>query len=114
MCTTPFVESAASRQSEGERLTCRALNFAGDVWPNITGRFNRDGRKNGPTYGIITKENLSTGPFYASDDVGRGCAGSEAVMAGDLMFDASRSSSFFGLSTTVQPPAIRLLPCIKL
>jgi hypothetical protein len=81
--------------------------------PNITGRFNRDGRQNGPTYGIITKENLSTGPFYASDDVGRGCAGSEAIMAGDLMFDASRSSSFFGLSTTVQPASLRLLPCIK-
>lgn len=28
-------------------------------------------------------------------------------------FDASKSNSIYGASTTVQPPAIRLLPCIK-
>lgn len=28
-------------------------------------------------------------------------------------FDASKSNSIYGSSTTVQPPAIRLLPCIK-
>ena len=30
-----------------------------------------------------------------------------------LEFDASRSSSIYGNSTTVQPPALTLLPCIK-
>ena len=28
-------------------------------------------------------------------------------------FDASKSNSIYGASTTVQPPALRLLPCIK-
>ena len=32
---------------------------------------------------------------------------------GQFSFDASRSSSIYGNSTTVQPPALTLLPCIK-
>lgn len=32
---------------------------------------------------------------------------------GQIGFDASRSSSIYGNSTTVQPPALNLLPCIK-
>lgn len=31
----------------------------------------------------------------------------------DFAFDASRSNSIYGSSTTVQPPALTLLPCIK-
>lgn len=31
----------------------------------------------------------------------------------DLYFDASRSSSIYGKSSTVQPPALCLLPCIR-
>lgn len=31
----------------------------------------------------------------------------------DLMFDASRSNNIYGASTTVQPPALCLLPCIR-
>lgn len=31
----------------------------------------------------------------------------------DIMFDASRSNSIYGASTTVQPPALCLLPCIR-
>lgn len=30
-----------------------------------------------------------------------------------LIFDASKSSSIYGSSTTVQPPALTILPCIK-
>lgn len=30
-----------------------------------------------------------------------------------LNLDASRSSTVYGRSTTVQPPSLRLLPCIK-
>ena len=81
--------------------------------PNIIGRFNRDGRPNGQTYGVIVQKNLSTGPFYATENVGRGIAGSESVMAGDLMFDASRANSIYD-ENVVQPASVRLLPCIKL
>lgn len=80
--------------------------------PNISGRFNRDGRPNGQTYGVIVQQNLSTGPFYATEDVGRGCAGSESVWAGDLMFDAHRANAVYGEST-VHPSSCRLLLCIK-
>ena len=31
----------------------------------------------------------------------------------DLMFAASRSNKIYGASTTVQPPALCLLPCIR-
>lgn len=31
-----------------------------------------------------------------------------------IMFDASRSNSIYGNSTTVTPPSVRLLPCMKL
>ena len=31
-----------------------------------------------------------------------------------VTFDASRSSSIYSSSSTVQPPAIRFLPCIKI
>ena len=80
--------------------------------PNIIGRFNRDGRAGGQTYGVVVQENNSTGPFYATENVGRGCAGSESVYAGDLMFDAGRANSLYG-ENSVQPKAIRLFPCIK-
>ena len=81
--------------------------------PNISGRFNRDGVAGGPVWGVITENNLSTGPFYASEIVGRGCAGSEGVMACDLMFDSSRANSLYE-GNTVQPQATRLLPCLKI
>ena len=61
---------------------------------------------------VIVQQNLSTGPFYATEDVGRGCAGSESVWAGDLMFDAHRANAVYGEST-VQPSSCRLFLCIK-
>ena len=81
--------------------------------PNISGRFNRDGTEGGLVWGIITEKNLSTGPFYASEVVGRGCAGSEGVMACDLLFDASRANSLYE-GNSVQPRSIRLMPCLKI
>ena len=80
--------------------------------PNISGRFNRDGKTNGQIYGIIVQQNRSTGPFYATKDVGLGCSASQSVMAGDLMFDAHRANAVYGEST-VHPSSCRLLLCIK-
>ena len=68
--------------------------------PNITGVFNRD-----ENYGIITSTNKSSGAFYyGGTNVGRGVTSSD-VQGGNLCFDASRSSSIYGRSTTVQPAA---------
>ena len=69
--------------------------------PNITGAF--DG-----TIGIVTVsgafnvDNLSTGNVFSGDPAYHG-----------LNFNASRSSSIYGKSTTVQPPALTCLICIK-
>lgn len=37
----------------------------------------------------------------------------EGPVKRDLLFDASRSNSIYGKSSTVQPPALCLLPCIR-
>lgn len=61
--------------------------------PNITGGFNK------------TKWDSANGAFYF---VGSGGTNSNAASGGSgsyVGFDASRSNSIYGKSTTVQPPA---------
>ena len=69
--------------------------------PNISGRlsaYNCDASK-------------FSGPFqYVGREGGVSSAWHDAPYAN---FDASRSSSKFGSSSTVQPESIRLIPCIK-
>lgn len=74
--------------------------------PNITGEF-----RNAGTYGV-TDATSSTGAFYAKDKLANGLSGND----GDeysLGFDASKSSSIYGNSTTVQPPALTMRFYIK-
>lgn len=68
--------------------------------PNITGTFgSTDGYRN-PGY------NTMTGVFYASSSAyGRDADGGGANRTAVLGFNASRSSSIYGNSDTVQPPA---------
>ena len=68
--------------------------------PNITGSFNFDKPFcNGATAsGAI---NTSTAPIRGHQDGGGGAGGG-------FTFDASRSSSIYGNSTTVPPPAYRV------
>lgn len=71
--------------------------------PNITGEYQ----------GGDSLEGFSSGAFYfmtpTSSAIG---GGSYRLDKGG--FDASRNSSLFGSSQTVQPLSMRLLPCIKL
>lgn len=69
--------------------------------PNISGRL-----------GAYDCENSKfTGPFqYVGKEGGVSTAWRNVPYAD---FDASRSSSKFGSSSTVQPESIRLIPCIK-
>ena len=75
--------------------------------PNITGTFSQArGETNLPS---------PTGTFYRASGswntrVGGGSSDSWGAYSG---LDASRSSSIYGNSTTVQPPALTLLPIIK-
>ena len=75
--------------------------------PNILGSMN-------DRYTSGDNELVGSGAFYVSNQiiVVRPAEGVD-VYAAILNFDASRYNSIYGNSTTVQPPALTLLPCIK-
>lgn len=76
--------------------------------PNISGTFTVCTRND------ADDRNEATGAFAVTDGGGRG----DIYALGDTRpkwdLSATRSSSVYGGSTTVQPPAIRVLPCIKI
>ena len=84
--------------------------------PNITGTFSVNPRINGNSNSLAVNNRNVSGAFYNTNDSSTyqsvntvaGNAGS-----GVLNLDASRSSSIYGNSTTVQPPAIQLIPQIR-
>lgn len=69
--------------------------------PNITGNFNG--------YQLTDGGNDGNGAFYAGGNIGKSTPSSspDSWQMG-FGFDASRSSSIYGNSTTVQPPAIKV------
>ena len=69
--------------------------------PNITG-----------TTGWLRNPTQMTGAFTLGDTAYI-FNNYQSVTAENTKFDASRSNSIYGNSTTVQPPALTLLPCIK-
>ena len=75
--------------------------------PNITGNISaHDGRKG----------NQSKGAFALVSNQGRGDRDTGTADIGNILyysFDASRSSSIYGASTTVQPPALTMRMYIK-
>ena len=83
--------------------------------PNITGLFGNIGNKTGVHFGLSTADTAATGAFSVPSasvntndfSVNGGSTGSR-----DISFDASRSSSIYGNSTTVQPPALTMKPFI--
>lgn len=69
--------------------------------PNITGSF-----------GGFNKE--LSGAYYSNNEtMGMGWNGTDYQVPRKVYFDASRSNSIYGNSTTVQPPAIQTIVCIK-
>ena len=70
--------------------------------PNITGTATR------ATSDVWYGE----GAIIELGQAGTGFAGG-TFHFGSLGFNASKSNSIYGNSTTVQPPALTLLPCIK-
>lgn len=70
--------------------------------PNITGQFQ--GGDQNYTY--------ANGAFSNEGNTKSTISGSTTNL-NKVSFDASRSSSIYGASTTVQPPAIQLIPQIK-
>lgn len=82
------------------------------TWPNIIGGFN-DRRSDSlwPTSG--TNAFWSAGKTEASEDLYAIDAGRN-FQANVITFDASRSSNIYKTSSTVQPPALQALPCIRI
>ena len=62
--------------------------------------------------GLLYADVTDQGAFYKSGNTNTVPNGVTAAGA-HLGFDASKSEAVFGASNTVQPPAVRLLPCIK-
>ena len=78
--------------------------------PNITGQITSYelGRAGGAAAGALYDD--GSAKYGVSRDSGSGNHDGQSLV---ITLEASRSSSIYGGSTTVQPPAIRLLPCIK-
>lgn len=74
--------------------------------PNITGSF---GAKQFTAYG----DGWGEGAFYAENPSGDSAGGGSSGKTTVFYLDASRSSSVYGNSTTVQPPAVRFPYCIQ-
>ena len=74
--------------------------------PNITGSFNSDLLTDGR---ISAKGAFTTGSDWTYSTPDTGGDGSQSGFS----FNASKSSSIYGNSSTVQPKSLTLLPCIK-
>lgn len=82
--------------------------------PNILGRGGM-GEARGSSGGYDAFMKQASGAFYW--DISKNFYGSNGGIDGDdalMCFDASRSNAIYGRSTTVQPPALALLPCIHI
>lgn len=83
-------------------------NTAGTVLaaglPNITGHFSA---------ALEWSQSRYDGAFRRDNQNGSGPEGSAWTNSQLISFDASRSSDIYGASTTVQPPAMTVIYCIK-
>ena len=95
-----------------ELTSVRKLPVMFGPCPNISGGIN-DRRSDSlwPTSG--TNAFWSTGKTEASEDLYAIDAGRN-FQANVITFDASRSSNIYKTSSTVQPPALQVLPCIRI
>ena len=76
--------------------------------PNITGKFNAQGNSNGGKF-----SDKASGAFYTNTPYSGNVNSGVGDVSGGYSFDASRVNSIYGAGSTVQPPAISLIPQIK-
>lgn len=87
-----------------------ALNRKNAGLPNITGSFKMS-EPGATSWGRFTD---TSGVFTADINGTTKSAGNSSVSGSTrLNFDASKSNSIYGKSSTVQPPAVTLIPIIK-
>ena len=105
--TTFNLPNLHHRFLEGTTTTSEVGSSVQAGLPNIMGSFSNGYR------GMVT---TTTGAFFWSEawTKFRDWGGDGAANAYDgAQFEASRVSNIFGTASTVQPSAVRLLPCIK-
>ena len=76
--------------------------------PNITGKYNASNLTNAPGSNVTIEGSLFNEQGAAPENAVGEYRGTYAIC-----LDASRSSTIFGQSTTVQPASICFLGCIK-
>lgn len=102
--TTFNLPNLANRFVEGTTSIGSAGTFKSAGLPNISG--------NGGA--LIYYQDGDGGFIYRGDLADNNRTGATGNMVYWLRYNASRASSTYGSSSTVQPPAMALLPCIKI
>lgn len=98
-----FVQGASSTSDVGTTVAAGLPNITGTATGYEWGR-------SGGLFGGAFYDGHTNDPYNIGTDSGASAHDNTAMKLG---IDASRVSSVYGNSNTVQPPAVRLLPCIK-
>ena len=102
---TGFIEGTIDSNALGELVKAGLPNIKGDV-----GKDSGIGHVANVSYGVSVKNTQCSGAFYPNNNCGY-TATRQAQQGSDgksLGFDASRSSSIYGNSNTVQPQSIKV------
>ena len=105
--TTFGLPNLNGRFFEGTTYTGSVGTYHSAGLPNITGQINKLPT---PWNGLLYEQNGALKPVNVGDTAYSGHANGSNYR---LEFDASGANEIFGNSTTVQPPSMALLPCIK-
>jgi len=105
--TTFGLPNLNGRFFEGTTYTGSVGTYHSAGLPNITGQINKLPT---PWNGLLYEQNGALKPVNVGDKAYSGNSNGSNFR---LELDASGANEIFGNSTTVQPPSMALLPCIK-
>lgn len=105
--TTFGLPNLGGRFLEGTTYTSSVGTYHSAGLPNITGQINKLPT---PWNGLLYEQNGALKPVNVGDKAYSGNGNGSNFR---LELDASGANEIFGNSTTVQPPSMALLPCIK-
>lgn len=105
--TTFGLPNLNGRFFEGTTYTGSVGTYHSAGLPNITGQINKLPT---PWNGLLYEQNGALKPVNIGDKAYSGNSNGSNFR---LKLDASGANEIFGNSTTVQPPSMALLPCIK-
>lgn len=107
--TTFTLPNLDDRFIEGTTDTAKVGQYLEAGLPNITGKYNCSNLTNAPGSNLTTEGSLFNEQGSAPEN-----ATGEYRGTNSICLDASRSSTIFGQSMTVQPASLLLMPCIKI